>query len=51
MRVRGRDDMGTGGPTAEPVRAAESEEWARMVDEGPAFYIEEGTPLPEKRGV
>jgi hypothetical protein len=25
--------------TSEPLRAAESEEWAWMVDEDPAFYL------------
>ena len=54
--MRERDDTrsggtGTGGPAAsEPGRAAESEEWAWMVDEDPAFYIEEAAPPSEKRG-
>jgi len=40
------------GPPAapEPSRGAESEEWAWMVDEDPAFYLEEAGPAPEKRG-
>ena len=33
----------------EPSRATEYEEWAWMVDEDPAFYLEE-TGAPEKRG-
>ncbi len=43
---------GTGGPPAapEPSRGAENEEWAWMVDEDPAFYLEETGPAPEKRG-
>lgn len=42
---------GSGGPPAnpEPSRAAESEEWAWMVDEDPAFYLEEAGPAPDKR--
>ncbi len=37
---------GSGGPPAvpKPSRAAESEEWAWMVDEDPAFYLEEAAP-------
>ncbi len=37
---------GPGGPPAapEPSRAADSEEWAWMVDEDPAFYLEEAAP-------
>ncbi len=42
---------GPGAPPAVPeaLRTAESEEWAWMVDEDPAFYLEEATPPPEKR--
>ncbi len=34
---------GSGGSPVnpEPSHAAESEEWARMVEEDPAFYLEE----------
>ena len=41
---------GSGGPPAspEPSRVAESEEWAWMVDEGPAFCLEEAGLAPEK---
>jgi hypothetical protein len=37
---------GSGGPPVnpEPSHAAESEEWAWMVDEDPAFYLEEAAP-------
>jgi hypothetical protein len=43
---------GSGGPPAapEPSRVAESEEWAWMVDEDPAFYLAEAGPTPDKRG-
>ncbi|MGH3146058.1 MAG: hypothetical protein ACRDTR_09690 [Rubrobacter sp.] len=34
--------------TPEPPGVTESEDWAWMVDEDPAFYIEE-TAQPEKR--
>ncbi len=34
----------------ESSRGTESEEWAWMVDEDPAFYLEEAGPAPEKRG-
>ena len=35
----------TGSPVnPEPSHAAESEEWAWMVDEDPAFYLEEAAP-------
>jgi hypothetical protein len=42
---------GSGGPPAspEPSRVAESEEWAWMVDEDPACYLEEAGLAPEKR--
>ncbi len=42
---------GSGGPPAapEPSRVSETEEWTWMVDEDPAFYLEE-TVAPEKRG-
>ncbi len=33
---------------AEPSRAAQNEEWAWMVDEDPAFYLQE--TAPERRG-
>ena len=40
-----------GTPAApEPSRAVESEEWAWMIDEDPAFYLAEPGPAPEKRG-
>ena len=42
-----------GGPppaAPEPSRGSENEEWAWMVDEDPAFYLEETGPAPEKRG-
>jgi hypothetical protein len=41
----------SGGPPAAPEtsRAAESEEWAWMVDEDPAFYLEETGRAPDKR--
>jgi hypothetical protein len=32
-----------------PSRAAESEEWTWMVDEDPAFCLEEAGPAPDKR--
>ncbi len=43
---------GAAGPPAapEPSRGTENEEWAWMVDEDPAFYLEEAGPAPEKRG-
>ncbi len=43
---------GSGGPPTapEPSRAAENEEWAWMVAEDPAFYLEEAGPAPDKRG-
>jgi hypothetical protein len=39
-----------GGPAVatEPLRTAENEEWAWMVDEDPAFYLEE--TAADKRG-
>jgi hypothetical protein len=42
---------GSGGPPAspEPSRAAESEEWAWMVEGDSAFCLEEAGPAPEKR--
>jgi hypothetical protein len=48
----GAPGTGSGGPPAapEPSRAAESEEWAWMVDEDPAFYLEETGRAPDKRG-
>jgi hypothetical protein len=43
---------GVAGPPVapEPARVPESEEWAWMVDEDPAFYLQETGPAPEKRG-
>jgi hypothetical protein len=43
---------GPGVPPAapEPSRAVGSEEWAWMVDEDPAFYLDEFAPAPDKRG-
>lgn len=35
--------------TPDLSRAAENEEWAWMVDEDPAFYLEEAAQ-PERRG-
>jgi hypothetical protein len=29
---------------------AKSEEWAWMVDEDPAFYLDEAGPAPDKKG-
>ena len=42
---------GSGGPPVnpEPSHVAESEEWAWMVDEDPAFYLEETGRAPDKR--
>jgi hypothetical protein len=41
---------GSGPPVnPEPSHAAESEEWAWMVDEDPAFYLEETRRAPDKR--
>lgn len=33
---------GTEHPPVAPARASESEEWAWMVDEDPAFYLSQG---------
>jgi hypothetical protein len=42
---------GSGGPPANPEssRAVEYDKWAWMVDEDPAFYLEEPGPAPDKR--
>ena len=54
MRERDSTRFGSTGvgrqPAPEPLRATEGEEWAWMVDEDPAFYLEETAPLPEKKG-
>ena len=44
--------MGAAGPPAapEPSRVAKCEEWAWMVDEDPASYLDEAGPAPDKRG-
>ncbi len=41
-----RAAQSAGGPAVakEPSKAAENEEWAWMVDEDPAFYLEEAAP-------
>jgi hypothetical protein len=47
-----KSSTGPAGPPAapEPSRGTESGEWAWMVDEDPAFCLEEAGRAPEKRG-